>query len=101
MYQILTAIERMDNENKITTIRGITEYLKENEQDITINITNSSVRHYRKNGFIRRKHNPYKHHFEYNPFKSRLRANRLVGRVRRGIYFRFRYLKIVIKKVEN
>ena len=65
MYQILTAIERMDNENKITTIRGITEYLQKIDHNIDINIVNSSIRHYRRNSLIRRKHNPYKHPFEY------------------------------------
>jgi len=29
------------------------------------NIVNSSIRHYRKNGLVKRKHNPYKRPFEY------------------------------------
>ena len=65
MYQIFTAIEIMNNENNPTTIRDITVYLKKNEPDIDINIVNSSIRHYRKNGLVKRKHNPYKHSFEY------------------------------------
>ena len=65
MHQILTAIERMDNENKITTVRGIMEYLKEYESNIDINIINSSIRHYRKNGLIKRKNEPYKRPYHY------------------------------------
>ena len=65
MYQILTAIEKMDNENNNTTVRAITEHLQIIDHNIDINIVNSSIRHYRKNGLIRRKHSPYKHPFEY------------------------------------
>lgn len=65
MYQILTAIEIIDNENNSTTIRDITEYLQKNEPEIDINIVNSSIRHYRKNGLVKRKHKPYLRPFEY------------------------------------
>ena len=65
MYQTFTAMEIMNNEHNPTTIRDITEYLKKNEPDIDINIVNSSIRHYRKNGLVKRKHNPYKRPFEY------------------------------------
>ena len=65
MYQILTVIETMNKENKITTIRSITEYLQVIAHHIDINIVNSSIRHYHRNGLIRRKHNLYKHPFEY------------------------------------
>ena len=72
MYQILTAIEKMDNENNNTTVRAITEHLQIIDHNIDINIVNSSIRHYRKNGLIRRKHNPYKHPFEYELSKRGL-----------------------------
>ena len=65
MYQILTAIETMDNVNKITTVRGITEHLQVIDHHIDINTVNSSIRRYRRNGLIMRKHNPYKHPFDY------------------------------------
>ena len=55
----------MNKENKITTIRGITGYLQKIDHNIDINIINSSIRHYRRNGLIRRKHNPYKRPFKY------------------------------------
>ena len=38
--------------------------------DIDINIVNSSIRHYRTNGLVKRKHNPYKCPFEYNLSKK-------------------------------
>jgi len=59
MYQILTAIEKMDNENNIATVRVITEHLQIIDHNIDINIVNSSIRHNRRIGLIRRKHNPY------------------------------------------
>lgn len=65
MYQILTAIEKMDNEKNNNTVRAITEHLQIIDHNIDINIVNSSIRHYRKNGLIRRKHSPYKHPFEH------------------------------------
>lgn len=65
MHQILTAIEIMNNENNITTVRTVTEHLQMIDYNIDINIVNSSIRHYRRNGLIKRKHNPYKHPFEY------------------------------------
>ena len=40
-------------------------YLKKNEPYININIVNSSIRHYRENGLVKRKNNPYKRPFEY------------------------------------
>ena len=55
----------MDNEKKMTTVQGIKEYLQKIDYNIDINIVNSSIRHYRRNGLIRRKHNPYKHPSEY------------------------------------
>ena len=58
-YQILSAIELMNNENEPTTVRDIYEYLKNDDEDITINIVNSSIRQYRRNRYIRRKHKPY------------------------------------------
>ena len=65
MYQIFTAIEIMNIMNKETTVLDITECLQEIDYNIDINIVNSSIRHYRSNGLIRRKHNPYKRPFEY------------------------------------
>ena len=53
----------MSNENKDTTVRDITNFLKEKEA--TINIINSSIRNYHKKGLVRRKHDPYKRPFEY------------------------------------
>ncbi len=64
MYQILTAIEIINNENKETAVRGITEYLQKIDHNIDINISNSSIRHYRGNGLIRRKHSLYNRSFE-------------------------------------
>lgn len=69
-YQVLSAILDMNNENNSTTIRGITEYLHKNEPEIEINIVNSSIRHYRKNGLVKRKHNPYKRPFGYSLSKE-------------------------------
>ncbi len=60
MYQILFATELLVNENRNTSVRGIYEYLIINDPYININIINSSIRHYRKNGLIKRKHKPYK-----------------------------------------
>ncbi len=60
----------MNNEHNPTTIREITVYLKKNEPDIDINIVNSSIRHYRKNGLVKRKHNLYKRPFEYSLSKK-------------------------------
>ena len=65
MYQILTAIEINYYENLDTTVRGITNYLRKAKLKVDINIVNSSIRHYRKSGLIRRKHNPYKRSFQY------------------------------------
>ncbi len=67
MYQLLSVVESMDNEGKTTTVRDITEYLRENdsEKNINVNIVNSSIRHYRGNGLVRRKHNPYKRPYHY------------------------------------
>ena len=65
MYQILTTICIMNNEYNPTTIRDITLFLKKKEPDIDINIVNSSIRHYREKGLVKRKHNPYKRPFEY------------------------------------
>ncbi len=61
MYQILTAIEIMDNEDEMTTVRDIKEYLQKIDYNIDLSIVNSSIRYYRRNGLIRCKHNPYKH----------------------------------------
>ena len=65
MYQIFTAIEIMNNKHNPTTIRDITVYLKKREPVININIVNSSIRHYRKNGLVKRKHDPYKRPYHY------------------------------------
>jgi len=73
MYQILTAIERMDNENKMTTVRCIKEYLQKIDHNIEINIVNSSIRHYRRNGLLRRKHSPYRCPFEYELSNSNVK----------------------------
>lgn len=70
MYQLLSVVEGMNNEDKSTTIRNITEHLKKIEPDININIINCSIRHYRKNGLVRRKHDPYKRPFEYELSKK-------------------------------
>jgi len=50
--------------DKPTTIRDITEYLNV-DSEITINIVNSSVRHYRENRLIKRNHNPYKRPYQH------------------------------------
>ena len=55
----------MNNENEPTTVRDIYEYLKKEDPNITINIVNSSVRAYRRNRYIRRKHNPYLKPYQY------------------------------------
>lgn len=65
MYQILITIEIMDNEYNPTTIRDITAFLKKSESDIDINVVNSSIRHYRKNGLVKRKHDHYKRPYHY------------------------------------
>ncbi|KKL10132.1 hypothetical protein LCGC14_2558870, partial [marine sediment metagenome] len=38
---------------------------KEEEPDIVINTMNSSIRHYRKNRLVKRKHDPYKRSYHY------------------------------------
>ena len=58
MYQILTVVEVMNNENKETIVRDIAESLQKIEPNIDSNNVNSSIRHYRRNGLISRKHNP-------------------------------------------
>jgi len=65
MYQILTIIELMNSKHNPTTTRNITEYLKKNEPSIDINIVNCSIRHYRKNGLVKRQHKPYLSPFRY------------------------------------
>lgn len=70
MYQILTTIEIMNNEHNPTKIRDIMFSLKEKEPDIDLNIVNSSIRHYRKNGLVKRKQNPNKRPFEYSLSKK-------------------------------
>ena len=49
----------MNNENKETIVRDIAESLQKIEPNIDSNNVNSSIRHYRRNGLISRKHNPY------------------------------------------
>lgn len=70
MYQILTTIEIMNNKHNPTTIRDLKDYLKKNEPKIEINIVNSSIRHYRKIGLVKRKHKPYLRPFEYSLSKK-------------------------------
>ncbi len=54
------------NEQKLrTTVKDITDFLKLKEPNIVINTVNSSIRHYRKNGLVKRKHNPYRRPFQY------------------------------------
>ena len=65
MYQILYAVELLVNENRNTSVRGIYEYLKIDDLYININLINSSIRHYRKIGLIKRNHKPYKRPFQY------------------------------------
>ena len=55
MFQILSALELMNNERENTTVRDLTEYLKIKDKKIDVNIINSSIRHYRKNGLVKRK----------------------------------------------
>lgn len=40
------------------------------DRDITINIVDSAIRHYRKSGLVRRKHNPYINPFQYELSKK-------------------------------
>ena len=55
-----------NDKNKIpTTVRGIFEYLKNDDPDITINIVDRSIRQYRCNRYIKRKHNPYIKPYQY------------------------------------
>ena len=65
MFQILSVLELINNERKNTTVRDLTEYLKTKDKKIDVNIINSSIRHYRKIGLIKRKHDPYKRPFQY------------------------------------
>ena len=64
-YQILSAIEFMNNDNIPTTSRDIYEYLLNDDPNITINIVDSSIRQYRHNRYIRRKHKPYLRPYHY------------------------------------
>ena len=48
MYQIPTAKEIVNNDNNLTSIRDLKDYLKKNEPEIEFNIVNSSVCHNRK-----------------------------------------------------
>ena len=65
MLEILTVIEIMNNENRDTSVKNITKYLQKVNQEIELNIVNSSIRHYRKLGLIKRKHKPYLKPFQY------------------------------------
>ncbi len=69
-FQLLSTILDMNEQKLRTTIKDITELLKEIEPNIDINTVNSSIRHYRKNGLLKRKHNPYKRPFEYTLSKK-------------------------------
>jgi len=63
--QLLSTILDM-NEKKIrTSVRAITDFLKEKEPNIIINTVNCSIRHYRKNGLVKRNHDPYLRPFKY------------------------------------
>lgn len=57
----------MHNENEITTVRGITEYLQNIDYNKDFNIENSSIRQYHRNGLIGCKYNSYKRPFKYKP----------------------------------
>ncbi len=75
MEEILSAIDILTSDGKSTTIRGLTEFIKNSQEtfddpDITINIVDSAIRHYRKSGLVRRKHNPYINPYQYELSKK-------------------------------
>jgi len=71
MEEILTVIDILNSDGgTATTVRGLYEFIKNSQEifedpDITINIVDSAIRHYRKSGLVRRKHNPYIKPFQY------------------------------------
>lgn len=62
MQEILIALDILTSDGEPTTIRDLTEFIKNSEEfddsNITINIVDCAIRHYRKFGLVRRKHKP-------------------------------------------
>lgn len=63
--QLLSTLSDMNEQNLRTRITDLVLYLNHNDPEITINIVDSSIRSYRKQRLIRRKHQPYVKPFEY------------------------------------
>ncbi len=63
--QLLTTISDMNEENLRTRITDLVSYLSHNDPEISINIVDSSIRRYRKQRLVKRKHRPYVKPFEY------------------------------------
>ncbi len=63
--QLLTTLSAMNEQNLRTRISDLVSYLSHNDPEISINIVDSSIRSYRKQRLVRRKHRPYVKPFEY------------------------------------
>ncbi|MBA7507173.1 hypothetical protein ES706_05889 [subsurface metagenome] len=75
MEEILSTIDILTSDGATTTVKDLYEFIKNSQEtfddpDITINIIDSAIRHYRKSGLVRRKHNPYIKPFQYKLSKK-------------------------------
>lgn len=64
-YQILFSLLVLNNKGMPSKIIDIKEYIEKEDFYITENIVDCSVRQYRRNGLLKRRHDPYRRPFQY------------------------------------